>query len=221
MLLSDIETMVRQDLFDPLGGPNMRWQTSDIDRAIDKAVDRYSSYYPNVVWSDMSAEPFQRTYPYPQPWNASYPVWWIERELSPLQSFGSYFPVPAAGPTLGLGNGVQLGVGIYKYAATLLSQGGETPPSPITQITTTNSHQQVALTAIPLGSAAPSTPGSATNTVIGRNLYRTLVGGSQLYLLATIPDNTTTTYTDLVPDASLNQNALPPSVNTSGVMLWP
>jgi hypothetical protein len=42
-----------------------------------------------------------------------------------------------------------------------------------------------------------------------------------LYLLATIPDNTTTTYTDLVPDASLNQNALPPSVNTSGVMLWP
>jgi hypothetical protein len=38
MLLSDIETAVRQDLFDPLGGSSQRWATTDLDRAIDKAM---------------------------------------------------------------------------------------------------------------------------------------------------------------------------------------
>lgn len=74
MLLSDIETAVRQDLFDPLGGPNQRWATSDLDRAIDKAVDRYSQYYPNIAYTDMATQPYQRTYPYPASWNAAYPV---------------------------------------------------------------------------------------------------------------------------------------------------
>lgn len=46
MLLADIEAMVRQDLFDPAAA---RWSNSDIDRAIDKAVDRYSQYYPKAV----------------------------------------------------------------------------------------------------------------------------------------------------------------------------
>ena len=73
MLLTDVETMVRQDLFDPLGSATQRWQTSDIDRAIDKAVDRYSQYYPNIVFTDMATQPYQRTYPYPQPWNSQLP----------------------------------------------------------------------------------------------------------------------------------------------------
>src|SRR5437016_11600608 len=45
---------------------------------------------------------------------------------------------------------------------------------------------------LPVGPASPNNPGIATNTVIGRNIYRSLVGGSTLYLLATIGDNTTT-----------------------------
>ncbi len=45
MLLSDVETAVRLDLFDPMGA-NQRWQTSDIDRAIDRALDRYSILLP-------------------------------------------------------------------------------------------------------------------------------------------------------------------------------
>jgi len=73
MLLTDIEALVRQDLFDPVGS-NQRWQTSDLDRAIDKALERYSQYYPNIAFSDLSTEPFQRTYPYPQSWNPNYPV---------------------------------------------------------------------------------------------------------------------------------------------------
>lgn len=50
MLLTDIEAAVRQDLFDPAGNNSQRWQNSDIDRAIDKAVDRYSQYYPKAVY---------------------------------------------------------------------------------------------------------------------------------------------------------------------------
>jgi hypothetical protein len=61
----------------------------------------------------------------------------------------------------------------------------------------------------------------ATNTVIGRNLYRTLVGGSTLYWLATIGDNTTTTYTDSAADSTLAGMPQPPAVNTSGVMYYP
>lgn len=221
MLLSDVENMVRQDLFDPLGNASQRWQTSDIDRAIDKAVDRYSQYYPNIVYTDMAAQPYQRTYPYPQPWNAAYPVWWIERILYPLQYYGSYYNPPPAGMTASAVTGSGLGVGAYQYAVTFLSQGGETTSSPLVGATTSSGHTQVNLAAIPLGPAQTSTPGIATNTVIGRNLYRTVAGGTQLLLLATIQDNTTTTYSDTTPDSSLIGKPAPPVVNTSGVMLWP
>ena len=110
MLLSDIENAVRQDLFDPAGS-SQRWATSDIDRAIDEAVDRYSQYYPNIVYADMHASPFQRTYPYPTPWNPAYPVWWIERILYPLQAYGSYFASPSGGmiATASGGSGVSGG----------------------------------------------------------------------------------------------------------------
>ncbi|HLI05199.1 MAG TPA: hypothetical protein VKV40_01370 [Ktedonobacteraceae bacterium] len=221
MLLSDVETAVRQDLFDPLSGSNPRWQNSDIDRAIDKAVNRYSQYYPNIVFTDMPSQPFQRTYPYPVSWNAAYPVWWIERVLYPLQSYGSYFPAPGAGMTASVQTGSGLSAGTYAYALTYLSQGGETTPSPLVTVTTTNGNQQVLLVNIPIGPAAPSTPGAATNTVIGRNLYRTQVGGSQLYLLTTLADNTTTQFVDSSADTVIAFNPPPPTVNTSGVMLWP
>ena len=221
MLLSDIETMVRQDVFDPIGGANQRWQTSDIDRAIDKAVDRYSQYYPNIVYTDMAARPYQRTYAYPQTWNGSYPIWWIERILYPLQAYGSYFAPPSAGMAASATAGAGLSSGVYHYAATLLSQGGESTPSPLVTVTTSSGNQQVNLSAIPLGPASTATPGIATNQVIGRNLYRTLAGGAPLYLLATVQDNVTTTFIDTAADSALSGKPSPPTVNTSGVMLWP
>jgi hypothetical protein len=64
---------------------------------------------------------------------------------------------------------------------------------------------QVALSAIPLGSG----------TVNGRKVYRTAAGASQLQLLATIGDNTTTTYTDAAADATLGANL--PAGDTSGI----
>jgi hypothetical protein len=220
MLLSDIENAVRQDLFDPAGA-NQRWATSDIDRAIDKAVERYSEYYPNIAYSDMASQPFQRTYPYPTSWNPAYPLWWIERVLYPLQIYGSRFTPPGSGAIVSTQTGSGLSIGTYQYAVTLLTQGGETPPSPISTITTSSGNARVNLTNIPLGSAQPSIAGISTNTVIGRNLYRTLVGGSTLFLLATIPDNTTTSYIDSAADSILSGMPSPPTLNTSGVMYWP
>src|SRR5437660_2477784 len=123
MLLSDIETAARQDLFDPLGGPNQRWTTSDLDRAIDKAVDRYSQYYPNIAYTDMATQPYQRTYPYPNSWNAAYPVWWLERIIYPLQAYGSAFAPPPSGMSATATSGSGLNVGTYQYAVTFLTQG--------------------------------------------------------------------------------------------------
>ncbi len=62
---------------------------------------------------------------------------------------------------------------------------------------------KVELTAIPLGGAL----------VTSRKLYRTTAGGSTYLLLATLADNTTTTYTDNIADASLGAAA--PSTNTT------
>lgn len=220
MLLTDIETAVRQDLFDPVGS-SQRWQNSDIDRAIDKAVDRYSQYYPNIAFADMAAQPFQRTYPYPQSWNAAYPVWWIERILFPLQAAGSTFAPPPAGMSGAAGAGSGLSVGGYQYALTFLTPGGETPASPLLNVSATSGNQQVNLSNIPLGPPTTATPGVAANSVSGRNLYRSQAGGSQLFLMATLADNTTTSYSDSAADSSLAGRPAPPTLNTSGVMFWP
>ncbi len=221
MLLTDIETAARQDLFDPAGNSSQRWQNSDIDRAIDKAVDRYSQYYPNIAYTDMTTQPFQRTYPYPQTWNANYPVWWIERILFPLQAFGSTFAPPLAGMSALVVAGSGLSVGNYQYAVTFLTPGGETPPSPLLSVSTTNGNQQVNLSAIPVGPTTTSLPGVAVNSVIGRNLYRTQAGSSALLLLATLTDNTSVSYSDNTPDTTLTSRPGAPTVNTSGVMFWP
>jgi hypothetical protein len=82
-----------------------------------------------------------------------------------------------------------------------------------------------------LGAAAPSSS-TATGrrvTVAGiaigatgttaRKLYRTVVGGSQLKLLTTLADNTTTTFTDLTLDSALGANA--PTSDTSGLTFPP
>lgn len=60
-----------------------------------------------------------------------------------------------------------------------------------------------------------------TNIALGptgttaRKLYRTVAGGSQLKLLATIADNTTTDFDDTTVDASLGANA--PTTNTAEI----
>jgi hypothetical protein len=64
---------------------------------------------------------------------------------------------------------------------------------------------QVNLSAVSLGAAA----------VTARRIYRTAAGASQLQLLTTLADNTTTTYVDVLADASLGANV--PTSDTSAL----
>lgn len=86
-----------------------------------------------------------------------------------------------------------LGIGAYQYAATLASPSSETSLGTSATITTTAGNQRVQGSALSLGPT-----GTAK-----RNLYRTKQGGSTFYLLTSINDNTTTTFTDTTPDSAL------------------
>lgn len=89
--------------------------------------------------------------------------------------------------------------GTHSYAVTFINAVGETnfdPTQPT--VTTDSSHKQVSITNIATSSSA---------SVTARKIYRTKAGGSTFYLLTTISDNTTTSYTDNTADASLGASA--------------
>ncbi len=110
---------------------------------------------------------------------------------------------PAA-PTAAIGSAGIL-TGAYYYAVTFVvlrktdmtTVLGETFAGTASG-TVSPSSQQVNLTAIPT---------STNPRCNARRIYRTAAGGSQLKLVTTIADNTSTAYTDNLADASLGANA--------------
>jgi uncharacterized phiE125 gp8 family phage protein len=98
--------------------------------------------------------------------------------------------------------------GVHHYRVTFVTADGETEGGDISSVTVVDKavNGKVAVSAIPTGGSA----------VTARKLYRTVAagpsGGAYLYL-ATIADNTTTTYTDNTADAGLG--AACPTVNTT------
>ncbi len=105
---------------------------------------------------------------------------------------------PTTAPSAAVGSSGNL-TGDYMYKVTFVSKAGaETNPGPSTSIVSPSS-QQVDLSAIPTGSAE----------VVSRKIYRTTAGGTAFYYLDTIPDNTTTTYTDNIADTSLGTTLAP------------
>lgn len=114
-------------------------------------------------------------------------------------------PAPGA-PTValaGLGAG-NVNSGAHRYRVTFVTADGETDGGTISSaVTTTAGDGQVALTAIPTGGSQ----------VTSRKIYRTAAAGTTYLLLATLSDNTTTTYADNIADASLG--AAVPSTNTT------
>jgi hypothetical protein len=111
---------------------------------------------------------------------------------------------PGSAPSVATGSSGLL-TGAYQYLVTFLTAAGETTAGPASA-TVNPSSQEVALTTIPTG---------ISGTVTGRNIYRTKAGGSTFFLLTTISDNTTTTYTDNTTDGSL-PSTQPPTVSTAG-----
>lgn len=96
--------------------------------------------------------------------------------------------------------------GAHRYLATFVTADGETQAGTISAAVTVVDkavNGKVSLTAIPIGGAL----------VTARKLYRTAAGGSAYLLLATISNNTATTYTDNIADASLGVGA--PTANTT------
>jgi hypothetical protein len=97
--------------------------------------------------------------------------------------------------------------GTYYYSITFVNPVGETEAG-TTSSSVAPSSQKVDLTNIPI---------SADLSVTARNIYRTLATPADntiKYLVTTISDNTTTTYSDNVSDGSLG--ALRPVTNTTG-----
>lgn len=211
---------VRNDLMD-LDPTAYRWTDAVINREIDRSVDRYSHLAPLYVWSQMATIAQSRVYATPTQ------AWFLERVEYPLGQYPKRYVVfsertspqiatpvnPAGGPNFGLAQqaGGSLN-GTYQYGVTYTVPGyttpggiGETPAGLATSITV-GASSKVALSNIPIGPYG----------VTGRNLYRTTAGGASLLFLASIPDNSTTTYVDTAADGSLGAGA--PTVNqTDGI----
>lgn len=122
---------------------------------------------------------------------------------------GQQEPAPAA-PTCALVSPAAPGnveAGAHRYCVTFVTALGETQAGTVSAAVTVADkavNGKVLVSGIPLGGSA----------VTARKIYRTAAGGSTYLLLATIADNTTTTYTDNIADASLGVGA--PSMNTTG-----
>lgn len=110
-----------------------------------------------------------------------------------------------------------LTAGVYRWKVTFVTANGETEAGTASSPLTVNPAAELppALSAIP-------TDATAGVTVTARKVYRTIAGGSVYKLSGTIANNSGTTYTDNVPDASLGatapttNSAVPMKVN----MMW-
>jgi hypothetical protein len=138
---------------------------------------------------------------------ASEPVTIAEVIAQRRLDYGNQEPAPGA-PTVALAGAGAGNVdnGAHRYLVTFVTAAGETQAGTVSSAVTVADktvNGKVALSAIPLGGSL----------VTSRKLYRTAAGGSTYLLLATIADNTTTTYTDNIADSALGAGA--PSANTT------
>jgi uncharacterized phiE125 gp8 family phage protein len=121
---------------------------------------------------------------------------------------GDSEPAPSA-PTVALISPAVAGNvdnGAHRYLVTFVTADGETEAGAVSAAVTVvdkTANGKVTVSAIPLGGS----------TVTSRKLYRTVAGGTLYLLLATIADNTTTSYTDNIADSALGAGA--PSTNTT------
>lgn len=105
----------------------------------------------------------------------------------------------------------QVTAGAHYYGITMVTAGGESGMSLVSNTVTNDvSHTSNTVT-LPLVAN-----GANAQRVTARKLYRTTAGGSTLELLTTINDNTTASYQDTTPDASLGAAYSQPAAGTAG-----
>jgi hypothetical protein len=94
----------------------------------------------------------------------------------------------------------------YIYAFTFVTPSGETEPGSTSVVGLTGGQNAV--------SFSGSVPVSSDTRVTARKVYRTLSGGGLKFLVGTIGDNVTTSFSDTTADASVGAAA--PSLNSTG-----
>lgn len=108
---------------------------------------------------------------------------------------------PTTKPVATEGTAGALGAGAYVYAVTFVRKEGAVPTvikesnGIKTDSLTIAASKQIDLTNLPI---------STDPQVTGRRIYRTAAGGTAFRFLVDIDNNTATTHTDNVPDATLN-----------------
>lgn len=109
---------------------------------------------------------------------------------------GADFYIPSSSMTATAAAGGSVAVGTYAYRVVFVLDSVQTALSEPSSVTLSGSDRQVDLAVIPTY--------TGPKTCSARKIYRTTVGGENKYfLVTTISDNTTTTYTDTTVDGSL------------------
>ncbi len=123
--------------------------------------------------------------------------------VNPYKYGGTYFTrhgVPAAtGVVSTVSNAIGTLTGAYQYKITYVNSFSVEGDVGTATVSLSVTNAQISLTGIPV---APQSHG-----VSSRRIYRTANGGTVYKRLATLSDNTTTSYTDNIADASLGVNA--------------
>jgi len=133
--------------------------------------------------------------------NGSIPV---KYDGSDVWNIGITAPVQSSMTAAGTGSD-SFTVADWDYRVTFVNGDGFESNADTTNVVTASSQgagkTHCALANIPTG--------AANDDVVARKLYRTADGGSVFYYLATISDNTTTTYSDTTTDANLGSTTHP------------
>jgi len=125
--------------------------------------------------------------------------------ISPFAPQQATTPAPNIGLIATAVAGAGVNAGLHQYASTFVTPTGETTASPLRSVlVVAGPNQQVDLSVIPVDPSGVAT---------ARNIYRTIAAGTQLKLLTTIADNTTTVFTDNTADGALGANV--PTLNTA------
>ena len=110
------------------------------------------------------------------------------------------FAAPGSAPTVATGAaGVLTGAYIYKVTFVYDSNSAHESSASTASSTVNPTADQVDLSSIPTGGTGCT----------ARNIYRTEAGGADYYFLATISDNSTTTYSDNIADSALGTSQAP------------
>ena len=217
LVINDFLTALRADLFDTLQSPTApRWSDTDLTKALDRSLNRYSQVSPNLQAIQIAAQPEINQYPIPAG------AWYVDAVEYPFNLFPKVYcpfvqkktpqiadPAGAAALTLAATPGGLVPPSLASFSPTqytytwLTAGGGESKPSP-------GPFPSVVVVApsIVVISGIPTGPYGT----VARNLYRSRVTGG-LALAGTIPDNTNSSFTDNTPDTLLLDPL--PAVNTT------